>query len=348
MKRLSALLLVLPLLYACSGGEEQAAQRPQRAVPAVELSEVLYQPVGQQISRTATLRAWREVRLSSEEEGRLEYLPHYPGDLVAQGEELLRLDQSMLGAQLSKARAQREQAELDLRRLDRLQANRLVAEDELARARTVLQVAQAEEALLRTRLSNTRLHAPFAGVITARLAEPGDVLGRFSHVLTLSDLSLLRAELSLSEGILPSLSIGDEVALRLDSGEAFSAEILRIHPTVDALSRQGMVELKIASPSPQLRPGQLVRVELQLRPMPRTIIPYAALRRDIEGEYVFMVDEERTIHRVAVSSGIQLGEWVAITDGLSAGQKVVQSGFLGLSEGMTVRLPNRDGQRSAP
>ncbi|MFU8837157.1 MAG: efflux RND transporter periplasmic adaptor subunit [Thiohalomonadaceae bacterium] len=358
MKRLAPLLILIPLLAACSKDEPAQAsqQRPARPAPAVEVTAVLHQPVGQQIVRVATLRAEREVKLTTEEEGRIERLPYYQGDLVKQGEELLRLNDTLLVAQLNKARAQREQAELDVRRLERLQQSRVVAEDELARARTALQVAQAEEDLLRIRVGNTRIRAPFDGVISARLAEPGDTVGRFAHVLTLTDPRSLLADLSLSELVLPALAVGDSVVLRLDSlsSQSFAGRILRIHPSVNPQTRQGLVEVRIDSPPPVMRPGQLARVSLQLRPLPRTTIPFAALRRDTEGEFVFTMDKNQVLHRVPVVSGIQLGETVEILEGLQADQMVVKGGFLGLAEGMTVRLAGQTasrpegGERRAP
>jgi membrane fusion protein (multidrug efflux system) len=346
MKRTLALLVVITLLSACSGEEEAPAQRPSRPAPAVEISEVTLAPIGQAIQRSATLRAEYEVKLITEEEGRIVALSHYPGDRVKQGDELLRLDDKLLSAQLNKTRAQREQAELDVRRLQSLQQSRVVAEDELARARTALQVALAEEELLRIRLANTRIRAPFDGVISARLAEPGDTVSRFSHVLTLTATDTLLAELSLSELILPALGVGDTVTLRLDSmsSREFAGRILRIHPTVDPLTRQGVVEVRVDEPPSEARPGQLARVSLQLRPLPRTTIPFAALRRDTQGEYVYLFDEEKKIHRTAVLSGIQLGERVEVLSGLEQGQQVVSNGFLGLADGMSVRLAKPPGQ----
>ena len=357
MKRLAMVVLLLPLLAACSNGDDEAsAKRPARPAPAVEISVVEFAPIGQQLVRSATLRAEREVKLITEEEGRIDRLPYYPGDRVKDGDELLRLDDKLLSAHLSKARAQREQAELDVRRLQSLQQSRVVAEDELARARTTLQVALAEEELLRIRLANTRIRAPFDGVISARLTEPGDTISRFSHVLTLTATDTLLAELSLSELILPALGVGDPVTLRLDSmgSREFAGRILRIHPTVDPLTRQGVVEVRVDAPPSEARPGQMARVSLQLRPLPRTTIPFAALRRDTQGEYVYLFDEEKKIHRSAVNSGIQLGERVEVLSGLEQGQQVVSNGFLGLSDGMSVRLAKPPGQgaegkeRSAP
>jgi RND family efflux transporter MFP subunit len=339
MKRLF-IVFVPVLLAACSSETEVPQQRPARPAPGVQVAEVVHQAVGQQIERTATLRAEREVKLITEEEGRIERLPYYPGDRVSKGDELLRLNDTLLVAQLNKARAQREQAELDVRRLERLQEPRLVAEEEVARARTTAQVAQAEEELLRIRLAQTRIHAPFDGVISARLAEPGDAVGRFSHVMSLIDPTRLLADLQLSETVLPALAVGDSVSLRLDAegGRAFEGKILRIHPAVDPSSRLGTVEVRIDDPSAQARPGQLARVTLQLRPLPRTVIPFAALRRDTQGEFVYRLDGGLTVHRTPVTSGSHLGEKVVILRGLEHGQQVVTSGFLGLADGVSVRL----------
>ena len=348
MKRPAIVLLLLTLLAACSNGnDEVSAKRPARPAPAVEISLVEFAPIGQQLLRSATLRAEREVKLITEEEGRIDRLPFHPGDRVKAGDELLRLDDKLLSAHLSKARAQREQAELDVRRLQSLQQSRVVAEDELARARTALQVALAEEDLLRTRLANTRIRAPFDGVISARLAEPGDTVSRFSHVLTLTDTDTLLAELSLSELVLPALAVGDTVSLRLDSlsSREFVGHILRIHPTVDAATRQGIVEVRVDVPPADARPGQLARVSLRLRPLPRITIPFAAVRRDTQGEYVYLYDKEKTIHRTPVVSGIQLGERVEVLSGLEPGQQVVSNGFLGLSDGLNVRLAGQANQR---
>lgn len=341
MKRyLLILLFPLVLLAACEESPKGNKPKTAKSPLLVQIAPVGYQQEGQTILRTGTLRADRQVKLITEEEGRIAALPVHEGDRVAAGELLLQLNDTQLKAELKKARAQREQAALDVRRLERLQSSRVVSEDELARARTALDVAQAEEDLLRIRLENTRISAPFSGVISARLAEPGDAVAKFTHVLTLTDDKTLLAALPLSELVLPSLAVNDPVTLTLDAlGDIrLQGRILRIHPTVDPVTRQGTIEVVLSDPPPEARPGQLSRVELTLRPQPRLTVPFPALRRDTQGEYVFLFGEDNTVRYTPVVSGLHLGERIEIVTGLNQGQQVVINGFLGLNDGMKVSL----------
>lgn len=348
MKRYFYLLATILLLSACGDASNSGTSRPQRPPSRVEVATVEHQKEAQTVVRSGTLYAEREVKLITEEEGRIAALPVYEGDRVEKGDLLLQLNDTLLEAELKKARAQRAQAALDLRRLQKLKNSKAVSEDELARARTALDVAKADEELLHTRLMNTRIKAPFAGVVSARLAEPGDAVSSFTHVLTLTDDSRLLAKLQLSELLMPAVAVGDEVTLSLDAlgDRHLKGNILRIHPTIDAISRQGTLEVLLNDPPAEARPGQLCRATLQLRPQKRLTVPFAALRRDTQGEYVFVVGNENTVERTAVISGIHLGERIEIVQGLKQGQRVVTNGFLGLSGGMTVEIANGDGTSS--
>lgn len=339
MKPLYLLLGLMVLLSACS--DDNAANKA-KAGPTplqIEATTVTRQSLGQSISRTGTLRAEQEVKLLAEEEGRVDKVPVYEGDHVERGDLLLQLDDSQLRAEVKKASAQRKQAKLDVQRLERLQNSKLITEDELARARTAFDIAVAEEDLLQSRLDNTRITAPFAGVISQRLVEPGDVAAKFTHLLSLTSIDTLLAELSISELLLPGLAVGDKVTIMLDAlgDQRFDGTVLRIHPTVDPVTRQGIVEIRIAEPPEQAKPGQLCRVELKLRPRPRLLIPFSALRRDTQGEFVYRIDAEQKARRTAVRSGIHLDNAVEILDGLSDSDRVVSNGFLGLADGMLVK-----------
>lgn len=340
MKRLLFTLAGLALLSACDKTPDNAAARKERPPTRVEIATVVQQQEGQRVLRSGTLEAERRVKLITEEEGRIAELPVHEGDKVAKGQLLLRLNDSLLKAELKKARAQRQQAALDLRRLQKLQRSRVVSEDELARAATALDVAKADEELLQTRLDHTRISAPFAGVISARLAEPGDAVARFTHVLSLTDNSRLLAKLQLSELLLPAVSVDDPVTLRLDAlgDRQLEGRVLRIYPDIDPVTRQGSLEVLLSSPPAEARPGQLCRATLQLRPQPRLVIPFVSLRRDTQGEYVFLLGADNRVKRTAVISGLNLGERVEIVQGLAQGQQVVSNGFLGLSDGMKVTI----------
>lgn len=348
MKRYSLLFCLLLGLTACDNSTDKAAESP-RAVHAVVVETALADrsDVARRVERNGTLHARRVVQLSLQQEGQLLELPHHEGDRVTQGALLARLDDTLLRAQLKKSQAQRRQAEEDLKRLKRLKNSRVVAEDELSRAITALEVARAEEEELQIRLQQTRILAPFTGLISERLAEPGDTLPRFHHLLTLIDIESLTTELQLSEMVLPGLHIGDEVSLTIDAlgPQQHRGTIERIHPMVDEASRQGTIEVTLSPPPAAAQPGQLCRVQLQLRHSNRLMVPYNALRRDSRGEFLYVVGEENRVSRRAILSGLHFAEQVEILDGLKEGEQIVTRGFLGLSDGSTVK---RAGAKATP
>ena len=334
--------LVTCMLTACGDESKapKAARDKKKSVHLVEVIQVDARNQAYTTVRTGTLIAPRQVRVFNQEEGRVALLPFHEGDYATADALLVQLDDSLLKAELNKAAAQRRQAESDIARLTKLKGRRLVAEDELTRAQTLLEVAQSEESLLRTRLAHTVIHAPFAGTISARLVEPGDVAPRHSHLLTLTDMQYLVTEVAVSDLLLPHLKIGDTQGVRIDAlgDQEFSGRILRIHPTLDAQTRRGIIEVAL-NPAPQgARPGQLCRVKLTTTLNARLLIPFAALRRDPRGEHVFVIGEDGKAERKSVRSGLRIADRIEVLEGLNEGDRVITRGFLGLRAGKKVRI----------
>ncbi len=339
--QLLPLILVLAL-GACSkeSAAPLAAPSPAQDVHLVKTATVRSDHLGFSSVHTGTLRARREVKVFNQEEGTITAMRYYEGDRVRGGTALVTLDGALLQVQLDKAAATRRQAETDLARLKELVKKKLAAEDLLARAETALQVARSEEALLRTRLGYTVIHAPFDGVVTARLAEPGDAVPRHTHLMTVADPASLITAVTVSELLLPALAIGDKAGVRIDAlgAQEFSGRIERIHPTVDPNTRQGVVEVVLDPVPSGARAGQLSRVTLTASLAPRLVIPFEALQRDQNGEFVFILDQDGKARRRTVRSGLRLADQAEILEGLETGQQVVVKGFLGLSDGKQVKL----------
>ena len=343
-------------LSACSQGpnDAQTADKKDKKRPdhAVEIITVAQQPMRIKRTLTGTLEAPRTVHVYSERAGRILSLPYYEGDRVAAGAELVRLDNALIRAELDMAVASRKQAEVDLKRLQNLVPKKLATEDELARASTALDLTRAAESLQRTQLSRTLIKSPFAGVISARLQEPGDVVPLNEHILTLFDTTLITATVRVPEQLLSQVAVNDAVTVRIDSlgDQTFPGDILRIHPMVDPATRQGTVEVRLQPVPKGTRPGQLCRVTLETPETPRRTIPLNALQYDAQGAFVYRVDDKTQAQRVPVRSGLQFGERVEILEGLADGDQVVSKGFLGLRAGKKVRvvLPPTDQRAGSP
>lgn len=343
-----ALLVALAVLTGCPQQTDSKAQGKKKARARSHLVEVA--PVQRSSARqartfTGSLRARRVVRIHALEEGRITSLPYFEGDTVTLGQSILGLDRELLSTELAKATAVRRESQANLKRLRRLAKQQLVAKDELLRSETALDVAQAEESLLRTRVGYTQVLAPFNGVITARLAEPGDILQRHDHVLTLADPTSLVADLRVSELVMPHLNVGDSALIRIDAlgAESFTATIQRIHPDLNPATRQGRVEVKLDAPPRGVRAGQFARVSFQIHALNRQLVPFSAVRRDADGEYVFRLDDSSKATVVRIRGGQRLANRVEVLEGLNDGDRVVTKGFLGLTSGTKVKIvPGRD------
>ena len=354
MLRLSAIqLLALPLLfglYACNPSGEQARQDAlpktssiaERPAHAVEIAIVQKQSISIKRTLTGTLEAPRTVHVHSEQTGRIVELPYFEGDKFKQKAVLARLDDAVLRAELAKVVALRKQAEIDMKRLQKLASSNLSSQDLLAKATTALELAEAEELLQRTLLARTVIRAPFAGVISERLMEPGDIVAQNEHLLTLFDPDYMTAAVQVPEQLHSRVAIGDAVEVRIDSlgDRSFSARILRIHPRVDPQTRQGTIEIHLDPVPRNARPGQLCRVTLQTAETPRRLIALNALQFDGRGSFVYRLEQDSTVLRVGVTIGLQFGDRIEIIDGVADGDQIVSRGFLGLKSGKTVRVVN--------
>jgi RND family efflux transporter MFP subunit len=332
---LAALLLAAAAWAAPPDGEAPAKKSRPHLVEVIDV-EAAETRISNE--RTGSLQYARQVRIYNQEEGRVTALPWFEGDLVEKDAELARLDDSLIRAELARAEAEVRQAQLDLQRITDLVAKKAASRDELARARTALEVARAEASLQQTRLGYARILAPFTGVVTERLVEPGDVAPRHTHLLSLADPASLVIEVKASDLLLPHLRVGDPVQVRIDAlgRRDHPGRVLRIHPLIDPVTRQGTVEVVLAPVPAGARAGQFARVTLTSAAVPRLMVPFTALRRDREGEYVFLMEDGKA-RRAEVRSGLRLGNRVELLSGVEPGQQLIFRGFLGLTDGKAVK-----------
>jgi RND family efflux transporter MFP subunit len=159
-------------------------------------------------------------------------------------------------------------------------------------------------------------------------------------VLTLADPDSLVADLKVSELVMPYLKVGDKAQVRIDAlgDTSFAGTIERIHPNLDPVTRQGRVEVRLTSTPAKVRAGQFSRVSFQVQALDRKLVPFSALRRDAEGEYVFRLDGENQATLVRTRAGSRLANRVEVLEDLDEGDQIITKGFLGLSSGMTVKV----------
>jgi len=329
-------LFITLLITAC---DNTSSQKPSRKPSAqlIETVSVTRQSISIKQTITGTLQATRTVRVINQVPGLLTALPAYPGDIVKQGQTLVQLDDALLKSEVEKAKATLKQTKVDYRRLKDLAPRKLASESEVAQALTLNNIAEADLNLKQKELSHSQIKAPFDGVISQRLVEPGDVIPLHNHLLTLIDTSSLKAEIHLSELLLPLIKTGNQVEITIDAlGEQkFQGKIQRIYPVINKDTRQGTIEV-VLNPVPSgAIAGQFCRVTIHTQSKSRLMISYDTVRHDKQGAYVFAYIDGKA-KRINITTGIQSGELIEVLNGLTENQQIISKGFFGLKDGKSV------------
>lgn len=277
------------------------------------------------------LRSVIEAKVS----GKIEQMLVVPGQQVKAGELLATIDAREVQARYDQAAALRQQAEADLKRLTSLLDQKVLSQAEFdsaqARARvTIAGVIEAE-----TMLSYTKVTAPFAGVITRKHADVGDLATPGKPLLEMEDSTALRLEADVPEAVVGKLTLGEKLPVRIATLEAELAGIVsEIAPAADPSSRTFLVKLDLPA-QPALRAGQFGRVAMPVGVTSALRVPVSAVIQRGQMELVFVVAENTARLRL-VKTGKRLGSEVELVSGLSAGEQIVTEGVASLADGQPV------------
>ncbi len=341
---LLAILIVFMLILNACNEQTTKKKRAVRTLPIVEVVQAEVQSLNQHFVVSGTLEAIRTIHFYNQAEGLLQKLPFHEGDLVKKGQLLAQLDNTIIKADYNKTQANLKQTRIDYQRLEKLATSNHTSKELLTRARTKVTLDQADYNLQKQRLSYTEIKAPWDGVISERLVEPGDVLSLHTHFSSLIDASSLIVKIPVSELSLNKININDPIRFSIDSlgKKQWSGNILRIYPHVNSQTRKGMIEVKL-HPVPQgARPGQLSRIHLITKKEDVLVIPLSAIRYDQQGGYVFSITTtDKNVHKIARSNiitGNKYPELIEVLEGLKAGDSIVKKGLFGLSSGKKVRV----------
>ena len=342
-------------LVACDQSSESLAPRhaTKQSLHRVEILTVENRAVSLNQIVSGTLEATTKIRLYNEESGRITKLPFHEGDTVEKGTLLVQLDNALLKIDHAKAKATKKQAKLDLSRIKKLLKKNITTAEEVAKAQTELDLARAEESRQLTRLQRSSIKAPIDGLITQRFFEPGDLLPQQSQILIITDPTTLQLNAQLAERWIPLVEKNQNVTLRIDAlgDTAFTAKVTRIHPTINARTHNGIVEITL-TPSPDgAYEGQFSRADIELTATSRLVIPAHTIHYEPKGAYVFRIVEKTTkgdddtttqniAEKVYFEQGQQFASVIEVLTELKAGDKIVSRGYLGLRDGKKVIIAN--------
>lgn len=275
--------------------------------------------------------------LSLQTESQLTQIFAPVGTIVEAGAQLVAYIPSSAGA-LDRVKATNEAAfaQTELARQQRLLADGLASEADVALARQTYTAARATVESLGSRPGSHAaiLHAPVAGIVDKLDYSPGDVVPSGAILVRVAPLDRLRARFGVESKSLESFAVGQDIAIAtMDRRLSLTTPITAIDPRIDPVTRTASV-LTMAGPG--FAPGEPIRGIIKLASHSLVIsIPRNAVLEDLAGAFVFVVRAGHA-YRTSITRGIDNGVVIEIGSGLNEGDTVVTVGGSSLSEGMAV------------
>jgi len=347
---------------------EQTARVAQTVVELGAADVLTLQPVEllRGLPVSGTLKAVNSAFVKARVAGELQQLKVREGDAVRAGQELARIDPTEYEARLRQAQQQADaaKAQIDIaqRQYDNNKAlvdRGFISQTALETSLANLQAARANHAaalaavdVAQKSLSDTVLRAPIGGLVSQRLAQPGERVAVDTRILEIVDLSQLELEAALAAADSVGVRVGQQAQLQVEGHEQpLAARVARINPSAQAGSRSVLVYLQL-KPQPGLRQGLFAQGALGTERIQALAVPVLAVRTDKPQPYVQVIEGERVRHvTVALGArGMAGGQEMVAIEGVPAGSRVLAASAGALREGTLVRsaaaaAPTQNGGR---
>jgi RND family efflux transporter MFP subunit len=385
--RLVAIIVVVALLVGLGGW----FLRPDPAI-AVTTTTARVQGsggagAGSVLDASGYVVARRRATVSSKVTGKVVELMIEEGTRVEQGQVLARIDDSNLRAQLELSRSQMEaskaqltevqvqlvEADRNLKRTKELAGRQLLSQAALDNAqasadslrarlestRRNVTVSERSVAVQQQELDDTIVRAPFAGVITVKNAQPGEMIsplsaggdGTRTGIGTLVDMDSLEVEVDVNENFINRVHAGQEAQSTLNAYPDWKipSEVIAVIPTADRSKATVKVRIALKVKDPRVLPDMGARVSFMAEKAddtgkparPIVLVDKSAVNRGAQEAVVFMLRGE-TVERRAVTLGDIRGNDIEVTAGLSGGETLAIGDFAKLADGASVAVKTKE------
>ena len=292
----------------------------------------------QGLAISGALKAVNSAIIKARVPGELQGLTVREGDLVKAGQVVARVDATEYASRVRQAQEQadsaRAQIDIAQRQFDNNRAlvqQGFISKTALDTSSSNLVAAQANHKaamasveVARKSVEDTVLRSPISGIVSQRLAQPGERIGVDARVLEVVDLSRIELEAALSAADSVAVSVGQEAQLQIEgASQTLAARVVRINPSAQAGSRSVLVYLAIANPA-GLRQGLFAQGTLGTAQSSVLAVPVSAVRTDKPSPYVQSIEGNKVVQRT-----VELGP-----RGDSGGEAMV--GVTGVAENLAV------------
>jgi RND family efflux transporter MFP subunit len=307
------------------------------------------------LSANGSIAAWQEAVVGSELGGlQLAEVRVNVGDIVKRGQVLARFSNDSVEAQVAQQKAAVEEAKAALSEADANveRARTLVNSGALSGQQTTqyevaerstkarLQSAQASLEMQQIRLRQTQVLAPDDGVISSRTATVGSVASQGQELFKLIRQNRLEWRGEVNATDLLQIKVGQAVKLKVTNGVVVDGKVRMIAPTVDPLTRNGLVYVDLPTPG-SAHAGMFGTVQFALGHAAALTLPQSAVVMRDGYSYVYQLGKDDKVTQTKVTLGRRVGDRIEVAEGpngITMAMVLVEKGAGFLADGDTVRV----------
>ncbi len=333
-----ALTCALLMLPGCKGEKHDPAPRDKAlAATQVKIAPVRLNAAGAQIEVLGTVTPTDRAVIAAKVTGTIARMPVGLGSSVKAGQLLVEIHADEIAAKLSQARTQLEQAKRNLDRESRLLAKNASTPETVKTMEEAHRMAEDGYREAKTLAGYANITAPFAGQITAKSANAGDLATPGLPLLVLENNRRLQIVTDVPESLMVNIHPGDRLPVHIQAADLDATGVVaEVAPAADPASRTAQMKIDLA-PSPKLRSGQFARIALAGDGAQTLFIPAAAVLPFGQMDRVFVARDNKAELRL-VRIGQRRGEMVEILSGLNPDEQVVITNNSHLADGQPLDI----------
>ena len=336
-----AAILIIPKLIGYISDLNFFTEEPEPQVLQVDAVLVTADYLEDLISSTGTVRAIREVDLSSEVSGKVIGLHINEGSQVEAGDLLVKVNDNDLQAELARLDSNIELFEETSERQQQLFERGGATQEDYDNTLMQLNNLRAEHATVLVQIDRTEVRAPFDGIVGLTYISEGAYVTPTTQIASLQNTDSVRVDFSIPERYSAHVQIGSNINFEVQGVDSvFTGQVIATEPQIDPRTRTLQVRAVSENGERLLNPGAFANVELVLSVFDEALIlPSVALIPD-NGSYKVMVYQNGAVHESFVETGIRLRDRIQILSGIAPGDTVLVNGLMQVSEGSDVEIRN--------
>lgn len=318
-----------------------ASNQSETNVLPVNVRVVSPQPIDRFVQVTGSLMANEEVNLTAERAGIITKINFKEGESVKKGQILVYLNDSELQAQLQRLQYNLELRQQQESRQKQLLDKEAISQEEYDIALTELNTIKAEIKQVEAEINNSRIVAPFDGIIGLRSVSEGGYISPNESIARLIDLDPIKLEFSVPETYVEEININDIVYFSSKAlQDEVKARVYAVEPHIDMETRTVKVRAITANKSQKFLPGMFVNIRIVFGTEENALmIPSEALIPEQNGFKVYKKQSGAAMEQ-RVKIGRRTPDEVQITEGINSGDTLITSGILQLRDGMKISVAN--------